>query len=48
MPVAYADAAAVLADAKSHPLRRLELLRGWGEAARTQYREAERLAREGR
>lgn len=47
-PVAYADAAAALADAQSSPLRRLELMRAWSEAARAGYRQAERLAREGR
>ena len=48
LPVGYAAAAAALKDLQSSPLRRLEVVRQWAETARTQYREAERLAREGR
>ena len=48
LPVGYAAAAAALKDLQSSPLRRLEVVREWAEAARAQYREAERLARERR
>ncbi len=48
LPVGYAAAAATLKDLNSSPLRRLEVMRGWCGQAREQYREAARLAREGR
>ena len=48
LPLGYAAAAAALKDLQASPLRRLELSREWAAAARLHYREAERLAREGR
>jgi iron(III) transport system substrate-binding protein len=48
LPVGYAEAAEVLKDVQSSPLRRLERTRQWAEAARDNYREARRLADEGR
>lgn len=48
LPFTYAEAPAVLADAQANPLRRLELVRQWSDAARRNYAEARRLAEEGR
>ena len=46
--LAYAEAAAALTQIQAGPLQRLALTRQWAAAARAQYDEAERLAREGR
>lgn len=48
LPLAYAEAPAALAAAQADPLARLALVRRWSEASRAQYREAQRLAEEGR
>lgn len=46
--VTYADAASTLARIQANPLQRLEQTRLWATAARSQYREARRLAEAGR